>query len=350
MAAGQNVPKLGGYDFEFTSEVPNDFECPVCQLTIKDPIQIIGCGHRLCKICSESLLRSHSSKCPIDREPLSRDKIFPDAACHRKILDLTVKCPHAGCPWTGELRAVQKHQPECLFKVVECPNAGCKEKLTRRDVDNHKIKECIWRKESCEYCQGSFVAKNKQLVAHIRDDCPLTEVHCKYRNLGCQEVVLANFPTDKYGLDCGLEPNAKVFQLRLNNVSGVLVLEGKSTDENLTPKNLPSTDEDLTPENPPSIDENLTPENLPSTDGNLTPENLPSTDNPPPTDDLPASSELSSTPPISSDSPILDPQGLITSTKPAKPSSRRTAAHFTEPSHLFQKTNYAYSCHRKPRS
>jgi len=28
--------------------------------------------------------------------------------------------------------------------------------------------------------------------------------------------VLANFPTDKYGLDCGLELNAKVFQLRLN--------------------------------------------------------------------------------------------------------------------------------------
>jgi len=38
--------------------------------------------------------------------------------------------------------------------------------------------------------------------------------------------VLANFPTDKYGLDCGLELNAKVFQLRPNNVSGVLVLEG----------------------------------------------------------------------------------------------------------------------------
>ena len=38
--------------------------------------------------------------------------------------------------------------------------------------------------------------------------------------------VLANFPTDKYRLDCGLELNAKVFQLHLNNVSGVLVLEG----------------------------------------------------------------------------------------------------------------------------
>ena len=37
--------------------------------------------------------------------------------------------------------------------------------------------------------------------------------------------VLTNFPTDKYVMDCGLELNAKVFQLRLNNVSGILVLK-----------------------------------------------------------------------------------------------------------------------------
>ena len=57
MAAGQNVPELGGYDYEFTSKVPDDFECPVCQLTMKDPIQIGGCGHRLCNVCLEALLR-----------------------------------------------------------------------------------------------------------------------------------------------------------------------------------------------------------------------------------------------------------------------------------------------------
>ena len=34
-------------------------------------------------------------------------QIFPDTACRRKILDLTVKCSHSGCPWTGELRAVE---------------------------------------------------------------------------------------------------------------------------------------------------------------------------------------------------------------------------------------------------
>ena len=57
----------------------------------------------------------------------------------------------------------KKHQSECLFKVVECPNEGCKEKLTRRDMNNHKITECVWREVSCEYCRGSFIMKNKQV-------------------------------------------------------------------------------------------------------------------------------------------------------------------------------------------
>nr|XP_058955345.1 TNF receptor-associated factor 5-like [Pocillopora verrucosa] len=214
MAAGHNIPELGGYDFEFTRVVPDDFECPVCQLTMKDPIQIGGCGHRLCNICLESLLRSHSPKCPVDRQPLSRDKIFPDVACHRRILDLEVKCSYVGCPWTGELRAVQKHQSECLFNAVECPNEGCKEKLTMRDMNNHMTTECVWREVSCEYCRGSFIVKNKQqhhnvcqmfpvqcanncglsniprekLLAHIRDHCPFTEIDCKYKNLGCQNA------------------------------------------------------------------------------------------------------------------------------------------------------------------
>ena len=57
MATGGNVPELGGYDYEFTSEVPEDWKCPVCRITLKDPVQIVGCGHRLCNICMESLLR-----------------------------------------------------------------------------------------------------------------------------------------------------------------------------------------------------------------------------------------------------------------------------------------------------
>ena len=58
MATERKVPELGGYNYEFTSNVPEYYECLVCQLTLKDPVQIVGCGHRLCNICMESLLRS----------------------------------------------------------------------------------------------------------------------------------------------------------------------------------------------------------------------------------------------------------------------------------------------------
>ena len=57
MAEGGNVPELGGYDYEFTSNVPECWECLICHLTLKDPVQIEKCGHRLCRICMESLFR-----------------------------------------------------------------------------------------------------------------------------------------------------------------------------------------------------------------------------------------------------------------------------------------------------
>ncbi|XP_022808111.1 TNF receptor-associated factor 4-like [Stylophora pistillata] len=163
MAAGQNVPEPGGYDFEFTSKVPDDLECPVCHFAMKDPVQIVRCGHRFCNLCLEGCFSRHSLECPVDRQPFSPDKIFSDIACHRRILNLTAKCSYAGCPWKGELRAVESHQSECLLKVIECPNEGCKEKLTRLYMNNHKMSKCTWRKMKCEYCVESFIMRNKQV-------------------------------------------------------------------------------------------------------------------------------------------------------------------------------------------
>ncbi|XP_078350442.1 TNF receptor-associated factor 4-like [Oculina patagonica] len=159
MAAGGNVPELGGYDYDFTSRVPEDLECLVCHLTMKDPVQIVGCGHRLCNICMESLLRRPSPTCPADRQPLSRDKIFPDAACRRRILDLSVKCSYSGCSWAGELRAMEEHAGVCQKLLVKCPH-----KCGLRDIPREKLE------------------------VHVRDECPAIEVQCEYKNLGCKAV------------------------------------------------------------------------------------------------------------------------------------------------------------------
>ena len=40
MAASPNLPELGGYDYEFTGKVPDNCECLVCHLPMKDPVQI----------------------------------------------------------------------------------------------------------------------------------------------------------------------------------------------------------------------------------------------------------------------------------------------------------------------
>ncbi|XP_022806159.1 TNF receptor-associated factor 5-like [Stylophora pistillata] len=96
-----------------------------------------------------------------------------------------------------------------------CPNAGCGESFTRRDMNSHREFNCSWRKVNCKFCKESYILRNKQkhynvcqkfpvlctnkcgrrgiprekLQAHIRDDCPVTRVHCEYKNIGCQEVV-----------------------------------------------------------------------------------------------------------------------------------------------------------------
>ena len=51
----------GGYECDFVSEVPVDFLCAVCQLPLKDPVQMADCGHRLCNTCFNQL-KNHAER------------------------------------------------------------------------------------------------------------------------------------------------------------------------------------------------------------------------------------------------------------------------------------------------
>ena len=39
-----------GYDVSFVDPLEKDYECPVCLLAVRDPVQT-PCGHSFCKIC-----------------------------------------------------------------------------------------------------------------------------------------------------------------------------------------------------------------------------------------------------------------------------------------------------------
>ena len=44
-----------GYEAIFVSDVPEYLKCVVCHMVLKDPIQIMECGHRFCNNCFERI-------------------------------------------------------------------------------------------------------------------------------------------------------------------------------------------------------------------------------------------------------------------------------------------------------
>ena len=44
-----------GFDATFILDVPDYLKCTVCQLVLREPIQIMDCGHRFCQPCFERI-------------------------------------------------------------------------------------------------------------------------------------------------------------------------------------------------------------------------------------------------------------------------------------------------------
>ena len=40
----------GGFDVKCVEKVPSRFECGICMLIMREPVQT-SCGHRFCRVC-----------------------------------------------------------------------------------------------------------------------------------------------------------------------------------------------------------------------------------------------------------------------------------------------------------
>ncbi|KAL9954676.1 hypothetical protein ACROYT_G042239 [Oculina patagonica] len=208
-----------GYDEDFVNAVEEDFQCLICHLPLKEPVQT-RCGHRFCKECLEEHftrqgLQNQPITCPADREALDQDRdVFPDKATERKILSLAIKCPNKGCGWTGELSNKKAHLASCVFKLVSCTNKNCHMTVQRKNLKEHAAITCQWRILECDHCsephpecqmKDHTAECNKFPVScpnscgrsfpretipnHTKDDCPLTIVSCPYVEMGCETKV-----------------------------------------------------------------------------------------------------------------------------------------------------------------
>ena len=113
-----------GYDEEFLDIPPDYLKCIICCLVLRDPIQIMRCGHRYCSACYQQI-RKYSQHlnspliCPIDREEIDLMQVFQDTGMARIIADLRVKCSFLGegCEWSGELRNLDAHKEHSQYNV-----------------------------------------------------------------------------------------------------------------------------------------------------------------------------------------------------------------------------------------
>ncbi len=57
LEAGEEATVLGGYVATFVEDIDDEFKCIVCLEVLRDPRQIIPCGHRFCETCLAQLFR-----------------------------------------------------------------------------------------------------------------------------------------------------------------------------------------------------------------------------------------------------------------------------------------------------
>ncbi|XP_070555563.1 TNF receptor-associated factor 6-like [Ptychodera flava] len=164
-----------GYDVQFVPALEQKYECPICLMALRDPMQT-ECGHRFCRACIYRSIRDAGPKCPVDQSPLSKEKVFPDNFAKREILSLTVHCPNSGCTTTLELRDLENHREECEFFTQRCPN-GCGVAVSKHSMALHLQAECVKRSTLCQHCHRPFIFDQAQLH---RAECPESPVVCEY--------------------------------------------------------------------------------------------------------------------------------------------------------------------------
>ncbi len=183
-----------------------DLNCPICLELVSDPVQT-SCGHLFCGKCIEGI-----KQCPIDREDFTTT---PDHYNRRRLRSFNVKCPNSerGCLWQGNLGDAQDHTSTCISKQVKCPK-GCNSPVHQKDLPYHLSKLCPLRDYHCPHCQllGSYKSittshltfcgdfplncpgchdhiLRKNIAAHLQQSCPMESVECKYKMLGCSDLV-----------------------------------------------------------------------------------------------------------------------------------------------------------------
>ena len=212
----------GGFECQFVEKPPENmqYECPVCQLVLREPYVVDCCGQNFCRACIKRI-QADEKPCPTCKQ--SGFLAISDQKHQRSLYPLHVQCSHEkeGCQWTGQLGELDKHLKEnpkpdeqllgCEYAKICCVH--CSELFLRPSIATHQNEECPQRPFSCIFCrsyksshedvvnshwhvcdcypvscpnQCGVEPERQNLEHHVSSECPLTVVNCDFRYAGCE--------------------------------------------------------------------------------------------------------------------------------------------------------------------
>jgi hypothetical protein len=164
----ETLEKEYGYDAVWISDTPEYLRCTVCQLVLRNPLQILACGHKFCSPCLRRLT-DHTQgelQCPVDRNVVDMEKVCEDHGLRRAVSCLRVKCGNweQGCVWEGELSDLEVHERGCAHQkppshaslstqevrdmlaslnVLRERMDKCEQEMQQKDKDNNHLKHAL---------------------------------------------------------------------------------------------------------------------------------------------------------------------------------------------------------------
>ncbi|KAK3093913.1 hypothetical protein FSP39_021708 [Pinctada imbricata] len=200
-------------------DLPKGYVCIICASVLRNAMQL-PCGHLLCETpCVDVLFdNKEEATCPIREEdclePFKKREVFKDVCTRKEVLLLKVYCPYRkqGCKEKFPWRVLNKHVAECQFRLVPCPNEGCNEQISANQLEEHRLKMCLYRPVICEYCGqtipecelkkhyldvcekipipcpnkcGIGKLPRSEMTEHIKV-CPMAPRSCAYKSIGCK--------------------------------------------------------------------------------------------------------------------------------------------------------------------
>ncbi len=142
----------------FVDKPPSSLICGVCKDVLNNPHQCNN-GHCHCKTCAELAISSQQKcpKCLCDLDPTN-------LTCNLFVLDminnLETKCS-PDCSWIGPYSEREAHLNICENQLIPCENRGCAEKYSKQNQEKHQ-NECLKRLIRCAYC-------NKPMLFEFQD-------------------------------------------------------------------------------------------------------------------------------------------------------------------------------------